>query len=367
MTTSSGSEVRTDYPPELAPVRAGEELDWVAAERYLREQIDGLGPLVQVLQFPNGSANLTYFLEFEDRKLVLRRPPFGHIAVGAHDMSREFKALSGLWRCFDRAPRPYLFCADHTVLGADLLVSEYRPGQVIWGRTPPSMAHHPDIGRRVGFAVVDALADLHLLNPTACGLGDLGRPEGFVARQVSGWRKRWEASAAAIKARVPLMDEVGARLTATMPESPRVSILHNDYKVDNCQFDREDPDRVQSIFDWDMATVGDPLVDVGTLLNYWPDPSDDPDDRPIYPDGLDTFGLPTRAEVVERYAARTGAAVDAVGWYEAFACWRTSVVVQQLYARYVLGETSDERQGAKGEWVESLAHRAAGILDRTVG
>ena len=355
----------TGYPPEVAPVRPGEDLDWAAAERYLREHVDGLGPLVNVLQFPNGSANLTYLLEFQDRKLVLRRPPFGHIAVGAHDMKREYRTLSRLWQQFDKAPRAYVFCDDHRIVGADFLVSEYRRGQVIWGRVPPAMAHHRDLGRRVGFAVVDALAQLHLVDPGSCDLNDLGRPEGFVERQVSGWRNRWEAAASAIGSDVPLMDEVAGRLASSMPVSRRVSILHNDYKVDNCQFDPEEPDRVKSIFDWDMATLGDPLVDLGTLLNYWPDPSDAPDNRPIFPEGLESFGLPPRAEVVDRYASRTGAVVGDIPWYEGFACWKTAVVVQQLFARYVLGETTDERQEGKGAWVEALARRAAGILDRT--
>jgi len=350
------------YPPELAPVRSGEELDWPAVETYVRAHIEGLGPLTDVRQFPNGSANLTYLLAFEARPLVLRRPPFGHVAAGAHDMRREHRALSVLWRSFDRAPRAYLVCTDHDVIGADFLVSEYRAGQVIWGTAPPSMAHHADLGRRVGLAVVDALAELHVVDPDAAGLAELGRPDGFLERQVRGWRDRWKASADGFD--VPLMDEVGDRLAVTLPASPRPSILHNDYKVDNCQFDPADPDRVRSIFDWDMATLGDPLVDLGILLNYWPDPADAPIDGPVFPEGLDRFGLPTRAEVVARYGERTGQPVDGVPWYEAFAAWKTGVVLQQLHRRFLRGETTDERQGNKGgERVVSQARRAARILE----
>jgi aminoglycoside phosphotransferase (APT) family kinase protein len=317
------------------------------------------------MQFPNGSANLTYLLVFEDRRLVLRRPPFGHIAVGAHDMKREYRVLSRLWRHFDRAPRAYVLCEDHDVAGADFFVSEYRPGQVVWGSAPPSMAHYDELGRRVGFAVVDALADLHLLEPTKAEVGDLGRPEGFVDRQLSGWHDRWKAVSES--AETPLMDVVAERLVASKPETQRSAILHNDFKVDNCQFDPQNPDRVWSIFDWDMATLGDPLVDVGILLNYWPDPSDGPVDGPVFPPGLDHFGLPTRDEVVERYAARTGIDLDRIAWYEAFASWKTGIVLQQLYARFLRGETSDERQGEKGgERVASQARRAMKILETSL-
>jgi aminoglycoside phosphotransferase (APT) family kinase protein len=162
------------------------------------------------------------------------------------------------------------------------------------------------------------------------------------------------------------MPALAERLAASMPASPRPSVLHNDYKLDNCQFDPADPDRVHSVFDWDMATVGDPLVDLGMLLNYWPDPSDSGDERPIINDGMDELGLPTRAEMVERYASRTGLDVSGVQWYEAFACWRTAVVLQQLYVRYVRGESTDARMGTRGALVAPQARRAAKLLG-TIG
>jgi aminoglycoside phosphotransferase (APT) family kinase protein len=353
--------------PEVAPVRPDEALDWNRLEAYLRAHLPDLGDGFEVLQFPNGSANLTYLVRAGGRDMVVRRPPFGRIAPGAHDMRREFRALDGLWRHFDRAPRPYLFCADHDVIGSDFLVVEYRHGVVVWDHIPAAMAHHPDAGRRLGRAVVDALADLHGLAPAAVGLADLGRPVGFVERQVSGWRKRWEL---VDTGRVALMNDVGERLAATMPPDSaeiRASVLHNDFKLDNCQFDPADPDRVASIFDWDMATVGDPLVDLGTLLNYWPDPDDRDDDRPLHQPGLEDMGLPPRAEVVERYAARSGVDVTAVAWYEAFATWKTCVVLEQLYQRWVRGESTDPRMAERGQPVARLAARAARLLDREGG
>ncbi len=350
---------------EVAPVRHGDELDWPRIEAYVREQVPDLTGPFEVVQFPHGAANLTYLLRFGDSELVLRRPPFGVIAPGAHDMRREYRVLSVLWRSFDRAPRAYAFCDDHDVAGADFFVMERRTGVVIRGELPPGLAALPDAGRRIGFAVVDAMADLHAVDPQAAGLADLGRPEGFVARQVAGWKKRWDlvAGTAVSADATDRMTEVHARLERTMPASVRTSLVHNDLKVDNCQFDPGDPDRVRSIFDWDMTTTGDPLVDLGTLLNYWPDPTDPPETaRGSYP-GERAFGLPTRAEVVARYAERTGADVSSVPWYEAFGLWKTAVVLQQLYNRFARGETQDARMGTMGERVPLLAGGAQDLLD----
>ena len=350
-------------PPEIAPVRPGERLDWTALERWLQPRLADVlpgvdGPL-DVLQFPNGSANLTYLLRVGAHELVLRRPPMGQIAPGAHDMRREYKVLSRLWRHFDRAPRAYLFGDDPAVLGADFFIMERRRGEVVRAEVPASMLGHRDVGRRIGFALVDAMADLHALAPAACGLGDLGKPDGFVERQVSGWARRWELSR--FEDSPAAMEELHRRLVAAMPAMSRVSIVHNDLKLDNCQFDPASPDRVASIFDWDMATLGDPLIDLGALLNYWPDPSDPPEaSRASYP-GLTRLGLPTRAEITARYAARTGVDIAAVRWWEAFALWKTVVVVQQLHRRWVRGESTDPRMARIADRIPALITAALGV------
>jgi aminoglycoside phosphotransferase (APT) family kinase protein len=347
---------------EFAEVRAGEALPWDRLETFLRANVPGLQGEFGVMQFPNGSANLTYLVHIGDTKMVVRRPPFGQLAPGAHDMRREFRAVAGLGTVFDRVAKAYAFCDDHEVIGSDFLVVEYRPGVVVWEHVPESMAHHADAAMRIGNAVVDTLADLHAVDPADAGLSELGRPVGFVGRQVGGWRKRWDIVDAG---RVPLMLTVSDRLLATMPpESAQVSVLHNDYKIDNCQFDPADPDRVKTIFDWDMATIGDPLVDLGTLLNYWPDPDDIEGDRPLHVPGMEHMGLPSRGAIVERYAKRTGFDVGHVPWYEAFATWKTAVVLEQLYQRWVRGESTDPRMGERGQPVARLAARADAMLDR---
>ena len=355
--------------PEIAAVRAGERLDWPRLEAWLRPRLAEVLPDVDgaldVLQFPNGSANLTYLVRVGQHELVLRRPPMGQIAPGAHDMKREFKVLSRLWRRFDRAPRAYLFCDDPAVLGADFFVMERRHGEVVRTEMPASMRAHPDVGRRIAFALVDAMAELHALDPAACDLADLGKPEGFVERQVGGWAKRW--ALARFDDSPAEMDELHQRLVRDMPAPSRVSIVHNDLKLDNCQFDPANPDRVTAIFDWDMTTLGDPLIDLGTLLNYWPDPADPPDASRASDPGLTLMGLPTRVEITARYASRTGVDVAAVRWWEAFALWKTVVVVQQLHRRWVRGESTDPRMARIAERIPALIRAACCVLDRPPG
>jgi aminoglycoside phosphotransferase (APT) family kinase protein len=344
--------------PEVAEVRPGEELDWASLEAHLRDHLPHAVGEFSVRQFPNGSANLTYLVRFGEVDLVVRRPPFGVIATAAHDMRREHKVLSRLHPAYPRAPLGLHYCADESVVGAHFLVSEYRSGIVVWKRVPEALQVGTNPGRRIGLAVVDALADLHLVDATECGLGDLGRPAGYLQRQVAGWQARWEA--VALDGRGAL-DRVGELLAAHLPESGRPALVHNDFKVDNCQFTAGAPDTVTSVFDWDMATLGDPLTDLGTLLNYWPDGDAPAEAVP----GLEKLGLPSRDEVVAHYAARTGQALTHgdVAWYEAFGCWKTAIILQQLYVRHLRGETEDDRMTARGEQVVRIAERALALVE----
>ena len=350
----------TDHP-ELAPVRVGEELDWDALEAHLRAHLPDLDGPLSVRQFPNGSANLTYQVVIGATRLVVRRPPFGKLAPGAHDMAREYRVLSRLHRAYPRAPRALLYCEDESVIGSRFFVSEYRPGIVVWDRVPPELTTEADAGHRVGLAVVDALADLHLVDPAACDLQDLGRPAGYLERQLRGWLRRWDAVSPGPGTAV---ERAGAALVAGLPATTRTAIVHNDFKTDNCQFASGDPDHVVSVFDWDMATLGDPLVDLGTMLNYWP--GDDGTPALAIP-GLENLGLPRKDAVVARYAERSGLDLDrtTVDWYEAFGCWKTAVIMQQLYDRHLRGETSDPRMAERGGQVQALGERALSLLEET--
>jgi aminoglycoside phosphotransferase (APT) family kinase protein len=318
--------------PEFTQVRKGEELDWPALETYLRAHLEELpADPMAVMQFPRGSANLTYLLRFGDLQLVVRRPPFGKAAPGAHDMGREHSILSRLWRVYPRAPRAWCYCEDVSVIGAPFVVQEYRSGgEVIFDALPQAMVGLPDLGQRLTAAMADALADLHTVDYAAAGLSDLGKPEGFVQRQVSGWRDRWRRVAPT--GGDSSMETFADLLEKERPASSRSAIVHNDFKLNNCQFHGDDPDVVTSVFDWDMATLGDPLIDVGIVLDYWSSM------RASAP-----LGLPPKAEFARLYAKRTGIDADAARWYEAFACWRKGVVVQQLYSRYAQGLSVDDR------------------------
>jgi aminoglycoside phosphotransferase (APT) family kinase protein len=350
-----------ERPAEVSAVREGDDLDWAAVGAWLRASAPELSGPLNVLQFPHGRANLTYLIEIGGQRMVLRRPPFGTIAPGAHDMAREFRVLSRLWRSYGRAPRAFAFTDDPSVAGAPCFAMEYRDGVVIRETLPDGMRGEDDLGRRLNFALTDAMADLHLVDPGDCDLETLGKPEGFVPRQVSGWARRWELAAPETDPD-PLMFSLGERLAATAPASQVHSIVHNDLKIDNCQFDGSDPDRVTAVFDWDMATLGDPLIDLGTLLQYIPGPDDPPEivGGVRYPPELE---LPGQREIAERYAKRTGFDISEITWYVAFARWKTATVYQQLANRVLRGESKDTRSGELGDIVPILSRSAEALLD----
>src|SRR5216684_2129031 len=330
---------------ELIDERPDERLDTSRLEPYLRTHLKGTqGPLA-VRQFAGGKANLTYLLRFGDQEFVLRRPPLGPIPPGAHDMRREHRVLSVLHRRYKPAPKSLLLCEDESVIDAVFIVEERRHGFVIRDDIPPEFADRPALNRRIGEALVDALADLHLVPPREIGLDDLGRPEGYVERQLAGWVRRWQAAQGGEEAEraaaemAPVLDWLGRRL----PASGGAVLLHNDYRLDNCLLDAADPGRIEAVLDWDMCTQGDPLADLGYLLNYWVEPGDDPAWREIAAMPTWQGGFPSRAEAIERYAAGTGIDVGAVGWHQVFAAFKLAVIIQQIYIRYVRGQTQDQR------------------------
>jgi len=291
---------------------------------------------------------------------VLRRPPLGPIPPGAHDMRREHRVLSALHRRFPLAPQSLLLCEDEGIVGAVFIVEERRHGFVIRDDIPAEFAGRPALNCRIGEALVDALADLHLVPPAAVGLDDLGRPDGYVERQLAGWSRRWQAAQGGEEAEraaalwTPVLDWLGR----IVPASGAAALLHNDYRLDNCLLDTADPARITAVLDWDMCTQGDPLADLGYLLNYWVEPGDPPEWRAIAAMPTWREGFPSRAVAIERYAARTGSDAGAIGWHQVFAAFKLAVIIQQIYIRFVRGQTQDQRFRLYWRRVLGLAEKA---------
>ncbi len=336
------------------PIRQGEELDWSALESYLRDHIDVEGPMY-VAQFHGGHANLTYLVSFGEQDLVVRRPPFGKLAPGAHDMWREYKVLSKLYKIFEPAPRAFHLCEDHNVIGSDFIVIECRSGVVLRTKVLDCHKEFDRVEQRLTNALITAETDLHMVDYDAADLSNLGRPEGFLLRQLKGWSKRWELSKAG---NTEEMDLLLRRLSDDMPRTQRVSIVHNDIKFDNCQFQPHDPDRVTSIFDWDMCTLGDPLTDFGTTLSYWQEPFFEDLKLPVMLHG----DFPSKSYLIEKYANMTGLDMGRMNWYEAFAYWKGAVIAQQLYARYLMGDSTDDRMAKFGVTAGAFAKYGLSIL-----
>ncbi len=256
---------------ETCVVRPGEELDVPRLTAFLRDHIATFSGKLEVLQFPHGHSNLTYLLRSGSEEWVLRRPPFGNQVKSAHDMGREYRVLSGLSLIFSPAPRPLVYCEDESVLGAPFYVMERRRGLILRREWPPELPRNPELLRQMCGSLIDALADLHEINPRDAGLADFGKPEGYVQRQIEGWTKRYRA---AQTDQVPEMEAVAEWLAARMPAESGASLIHNDFKFDNVAFDPHIPQQISTIFDWEMATIGDPLMDLGTTLGYWVEASE---------------------------------------------------------------------------------------------
>ncbi|RIH89501.1 thiamine kinase [Meiothermus luteus] len=340
---------------QAVPVRKGEELNVAALEAYLKDHLPGAGGRLEVLQFPSGYSNLTYLLRLGEQELVLRRPPFGANIKTAHDMGREYRILKALWPVYPRVPRPLLYCDDEGVLGAPFYVMERLHGVIL--RTKPPEGLTPAQMRRVCEAALDALVELHGLDYAKAGLADLGRPEGYVERQVRGWTERY------LKARteeVPGMEQAMAWLPAHLPPPQPAALIHNDFRYDNLMFD-PGLRRVVAVLDWEMATLGDPLMDLGTTLAYWAEANDPP--------GLRDFGLThlpgnyRRAELVQAYARRTGRDVSGILFYYVFGLFKVGVIMQQIYARYQKGLTQDARFAALIHLIREVGHKIQKALE----
>jgi aminoglycoside phosphotransferase (APT) family kinase protein len=314
--------------------------DWGRLASWLAGQGHRLDLDAPIRQFGTGLANLNYLVVVDDEPAVFRRPPAGPAAEGANDMAREYRVLSKLSAHFALAPRPIAFCADPSVLDTDFQLIEYRAGRPIGATLPEQAKDVPDAGERLTSGLIEAMAGLHALDPIEVGLGDLGRPEGFLARQVEGWARR---SAASFGADEPAsVTPILAHLRASVPSSDAVTLLHLDLKFDNMLYDLDRLEPV-AIVDWDMATRGDPLYDLGVLLSYWVEPGDPPHLHKL--DQVPSLepGFPDRAGVAARYFAASGREPVDLAFYVTLARFRLAIVWQQLYERYLRGALQGDR------------------------
>ncbi len=336
---------------EVIEVRADERLDTTRLEPWLRERLPGTQGQFELAQFGGGHANLTYLIRFGGTDYVLRRPPLGPVAPSSHDMNREHRVLKDLWQAFPLAPRSYIVCEDEKIIGAPFHVMERRHGIAIRTELPEGYDWTPELNRRVGEMTIDVLAELHCVDPADAGLGELGRSEGFVERQLSGWSKRWET---ARHEDIPAMRDIIAWLERGLPASDAVSLLHNDYKLDNFLVGADDPGRAAAVLDWDMCTRGDPLMDLGYALAFWGQAGDDP--SWIAAASMPSWnpGFPSRDEFVERYARATGFDCGQSHWYHVFGVFKIAVILQQIHIRFLRGQTRDARFSVFGGRVAAL-------------
>jgi aminoglycoside phosphotransferase (APT) family kinase protein len=342
-------------------VRSGEELDTASLRDWISQEVPDLAGDISVKQFPSGHSNLTYMLEIDGREVVLRRPPFGaeKIATG-HDMSREHTILSHLDGVFDKIPTPVAFCEDPAVIGAPFYLMERVEGVILRGTKPEvDGLDEPTMGR-LSEEFVDTLVDVHAIDLDTASLQDFGKPDGYVERQISGWIRRYNR---AKTDDIAAMDRVGEWLDDQMPAAVGASIIHNDFKYDNLVLDPNELTCVRAILDWEMATVGDPLMDLGTTLAYWVEP-DDPDVIKALSFGPTLMaGNFTRRELVDRYSEKSGREVDDIVFYFVYGLYKVAVIGQQIYARFEAGDTQDPRFGMLIHAVKALANVAVRAID----
>lgn len=335
---------------QAGAVRAGEELDLSRLEPLLREHFNDQGP-ISIEQFPSGHSNLTYLVRIGTSELVLRRPPFGSEVRTAHDMLREYRVLSKLHSIYPLAPRACLFCDDLSIVGAPFYVMEPIHGIILRRDPPRGIVFSPDTARRLSEAFVDNLAHLHSLDYAAAGLGDLGKPQGYLERQVKGWIERYHNSKTHELREV---EKISSWLISHMPASPPAALIHNDYKYDNLVLDENHMTRIVGVLDWEMCTVGDPLTDLGTALAYWVDPKDSENLQENRSAPTTLPGTLRREQLIARYASATGRDSSQMVFYLAFARFKVAVIIQQIYYRYEKGLTRDARFACLSKRIHAL-------------
>ncbi|MEO1807446.1 MAG: phosphotransferase family protein [Bacteroidota bacterium] len=352
------SEMTIDQPQA---VRDGEALDKEKLSAHLQQVFPELGSDIDIQQFPSGFSNLTYWVKMGAREMVLRRPPFGAQVKSGHDMSREYRVLKALKPVFDKVPAVYHYTEDVEIMGSPFYLMERVKGVILRGKGPTEEpGEQKKIYPQAASAWIDTMVELHQVDYEKAGLGALGRPQGYTRRQIEGWTRRYRKVATEND---PVIDKVIQWLNDHIPAETDNTLIHNDYKYDNVVFHPENWNQIIAILDWEMATLGDPLMDLGTSIAYWVNSSDPAALRQL--GRMPTYhpGNPTRSELLEMYATRSGRDVGNFSFYFAYGLFKIAVIIQQIYYRYKLGHTQDPRFAQLNHHAVLFFHRAWMAID----
>ncbi|MEP1231415.1 MAG: phosphotransferase family protein [Litorimonas sp.] len=349
----------TDASKKVNPtidIRKGEGLDIDVVDAVLKQSVKGLHGSPKLRQYPSGASNLTYALEYEGRSLVLRRPPFGKKPKSGHDMFREYRIMRDLKPAFSAVPNVLYYTDDEALIGAEFYVMDKVEGHIIHKDIPSDWGWGPAKTRELCETFFDKLIDLHQVDYAAAGLSDFGRPDGYVERQILGWNRRFGKS---WTDDVGKFEDVQQWLVDNMPKSETaISILHGDYRIDNCILNPSNPSQIDAVLDWEISALGDPLMDLGNTLSYWIEADDPAAMQMMIRQPSVAKGMMTRQEILNFYAERTGADVSNFQFYYVYGLWRLAVIIQQIYARYKGGFTQDERFKTYGAMTNGLGQLA---------
>ena len=328
-------------------------INWEKVELYLRQSIKEIPDgRMQIEKFNEGYSNLTYLLSVGDWEAVLRRPPLGKVPPKAHDMQREFTVLSKVNPVFPLAPKPFVYCDDPSIMEKHFYVMEMKQGIVIDEKLPKSYGDSESVGPLISRNMVETLVQLHSINYREAGLGDLGKPEGYLERQVNGWIKRYENSKTDS---LPKVSELEKWLRDNRPSVSDASIVHNDIKLNNLVLDETDTGKIVGVLDWELSTIGDPLTDIGSTIAYWGQQGDLDMGITVV---SDQPGFYSRREFVEEYAKRSGRDMSDINFYLAFGFYKLGVILQQIYSRWKNGDIDDNRFESLNEAVSNLFEMA---------
>ena len=337
-------------------VRKGDELDIGAVDAALKKNVSGLSGSPKVKQYPSGASNLTYALDYPDRSLVLRRPPTGTRPKSGHDMHREYRIMTELAPAFPAVPKTLYYTDDESIIGAEFYVMDRTEGHLIHNDIPKEWGWGETETRALCEEFLTKLVDLHSVDYKAIGLGDFGKPEGYVSRQILGWNRRYEK---AWTDDVQKFDDVRDWLEANMPETERgAAVVHGDFRIDNCILNKDDPTKIEAILDWEISALGDPMMDLGNTLAYWIQADDPEFMHMMVRQPSRAPGMMSRQEILDFYAEKSGVDVSGFQFYYVYGIFRLAVIIQQIYYRFYHGQTDNARFKDYGQMVNALGELA---------